>query len=132
MPVEVLRTVAGPALLDDVHARLDALWESAPEVPATDRTAFATAVAELAANVVEHAAQGAAVPVLVELTARDGVLSARLEDGGVPLPETQERSPGPLDESGRGLLMARALTDELAYARVGDRNRWDVRRTCRG
>lgn len=132
MPAEVLRTSAGPSLLDDVHALLDALWEHSPAVPPGDRMAFATAVAELAANVVEHASQGAPVPVLVELSADDGTLAARIEDGGVPLPELPDRTPDPLDETGRGLAIARALSDELAYERVDGTNRWRVVRRCRG
>jgi serine/threonine-protein kinase RsbW len=125
----VLRVPARPEALEQVHALLARLWAQAPGMPVDCRTRFETAVAEVAANVVEHAAAGPApVQLVLRLSARDGGVLARFEDDGRPAPVDlgAARLPGEDAESGRGLWLARATADELTYTRDGGLNSWSV------
>jgi serine/threonine-protein kinase RsbW len=125
----VLETTASPASLDEVHALFARLWAEAGDVKPPDRIAFETAVAEVAANIVEHAARGEAVAMRLLLRAPDDRVEAHLEDLGYPYDAGAGPAPAPtedgeLPEHGRGLVIARALTDELVYERDGGVNRW--------
>ena len=78
--------------------------------------AFQTAVAEVAANIVEHAARGEAVALRLVLRApttgsrpSSRTSGSRTRRAAVAAGDDDD----PLAESGRGLFMARALTDEL-------------------
>jgi serine/threonine-protein kinase RsbW len=129
----VLETTTSTACLDEVHELLRRLWDEAPGVAAADRVAFETAVAEIAANIVEHAAAGAELPFRLVVAADDHRVEARFEDAGAAYDTTTAES-GVVDagaERGRGLGMARALSDELVYDRAGDVNRWVLRRRLR-
>ena len=119
------RFPATPASLDDVHAALDELWASV-EVAAADRHLFATAVAEIGANVLTHAGDGAEVDLA--LVADGASLVATFDDDGAPADPTILEAEMPEDDatSGRGLPMARAATHELRYERAHGRNRWTL------
>ena len=128
----VLHADAKPTWLDEVHDLLDELWGVVPAVGPSDRMCFTTALAEVAANIVEHAARDAAVPVRLVVQCADHQLRALFEDHGTAYTGA-DASPGDeYAESGRGLEMARALTDELLYERDGPVNRWLVVRRCSG
>jgi serine/threonine-protein kinase RsbW len=122
----VLETTASPASLDEVHDLFVQLWQSASDVAASDRNAFETAVAEVAANIIEHASRGEDVSMRLLLRAPDDRVEAQLEDLGYPYDGEPSAPPtaDDLPESGHGLLIARALTDELVYERDGRVNRW--------
>ena len=122
----VLETTASPDSLDEVHALFARLWAAADDVQLRDRIAFETAVSEVAANIVEHAARGEAVAMRLVLRAPDDRVEANLEDLGYPYEAPAGRPPAadPMAEHGRGLMIARALTDELVYERDGGVNRW--------
>ena len=124
---------AGPDCLDSVHEQLAALWSEAPEVEARARMRFATAVAEIVGNVVEHGRTpaGSAPHMLLELRTGDAGLEAHLEDDGVALPEEPGAPVDEMSESGRGLELARAAADAVVYERVDGRNRWDISVACR-
>lgn len=128
----LLTADAEPSWLDEVHALLDELWEVVPSVTPADRMCFTTALAEVAANIVEHAAREATVPVRLVVQSSETELTALFEDHGAPYEDAPTGSAEDLAESGRGLEMARALTDELEYEREGPVNRWLVvrRRTA--
>ncbi|MCW2606735.1 MAG: hypothetical protein JWO60_1428 [Frankiales bacterium] len=128
----LLSADARPSWLDQVHDLLDELWTEAPQVASTDRMCFTTALAEVAANIVEHAARQATVPVRLVVQVATEELRALFEDHGEEYDGEQDDDEDPLAESGRGLTMARALTDELLYERDGPVNRWLVvrRRTA--
>lgn len=136
----VLEAVAVPAWLDEVHALFESLWDDAPDVVPADRMAFETAVSEVAANIVRHAGRGEAVSVRLMLRAGDDDVEARLEDGGYPFDENDAEAPAgsgttgaeDLAEGGRGLVLARALTDSLVYERHGRVNRWYLTRRRTG
>ncbi|WP_210493507.1 ATP-binding protein [Patulibacter sp. SYSU D01012] len=127
---------AVPACLERVHALLDAVWRDArPPVPAPLQARFSTAVAELAANVVEHGARPTGGPprMVLDVWVTPRAVLGTLEDDGraAPDPGPCGGAPAldvdPLAESGRGLELARATLDALALERDGGRNRWSLR-----
>jgi serine/threonine-protein kinase RsbW len=121
----VLETSASPASLDEVHALFARLWADADDVQPPDRIAFETAVSEVAANIIEHAARGQTVAMRLLLRAPEDRVEAHLEDVGYPYDAAAPAGDDdPLAEHGRGLVIARALTDELVYERDGAVNRW--------
>jgi serine/threonine-protein kinase RsbW len=131
----VLETTASPAGLDEVHALFAQLWADADDVQPPDRIAFETAVSEVAANIIEHAARGEAVAMRLLLRAPADRVEAHLEDLGYPYDAGAGIPPlddGELAEHGRGLVIARALTDELVYERDGAVNRWFLLRRRHG
>lgn len=87
---------------------------------------FETAVAEVAANIVEHGVEDRLATVTLTLAASEGRVEAIFEDdgspvdvdlGGVSMPEE-------LAERGRGLAIAASVLDVLEYQRVGGVNTW--------
>jgi anti-sigma regulatory factor (Ser/Thr protein kinase) len=108
---------------------------SATSVPDGQRAeladALATAIAEVAANQVEHAYRGAAGRIQGRLSIGDDRLEADLYDSGSEylmagdeLGEFDRRDP-PL--RGYGLKLVRSLVDECAYRRLGrTRNHWHL------
>jgi serine/threonine-protein kinase RsbW len=127
----LLRADAQPTWLDEVHGLLDELWRAVPTIGSTDRMCFTTALAEVAANIVEHAARQAVVPVRLVVQVASAELRALFEDHGTAYDDAPDLvGRDALAESGRGLDMARALTDELLYERDGPVNRWLVVRRC--
>jgi len=58
------------------------------------------------------------------LRQREGTL---VDVGASPVP-WPPRQADPLDEGGRGLVLAGAVVDRLDYQRVGDQNRWLLER----
>lgn len=123
-----------------VHDALRRFWERTTGVlPAPDqqtwRLEFATAVLEIASNIVRHAhppGQRAAAFSLrlrlfqdgaeAVLTDSGGALTAALPDRGLPDPLEPDWTS--LPEAGMGLAVARAAVDELDYQRRGDSNVW--------
>ena len=122
---------ATPAELTALHAALDRFWGAVdcvvtPPPPQDWRLRFATAVLELATNVVRHAypADAAPGPMQVRLRAYADRSVARFADRGVPF----TGSPGPraafeadalmLPEGGYGLALILACVDRLAYRRT--------------
>lgn len=131
-----LAAPADPEMLDLVHALLEQLWSSHPDVSETDRIRFETAVIEILANIVEHAfvldgSPGDAARVRrfdVSLGATDEELLASFGDNGLPiaLDLSDVTMPDELAESGRGLALATAALDDLSYERVDGRNHWKL------
>jgi len=132
-PARELSVAAEPDALERVHALVHGLWQDARDVSADDRTSFEIAVAEVAADVVEHAAAGrrsemrvrvVAYPDRVEAFFTDTGDEARVDLDSVSMPDG-------LAEDGRGLALARAAADELRSERDGAVNRWQVTRRRR-
>jgi serine/threonine-protein kinase RsbW len=110
--------------LEAVHRTMARFWEGfRPPLDERWRMLFELAVAEVAANILEHAR-----PSRISLTLRaaDGLVSADFIDTG--------RGWGGLDEPrcvvdeladrGRGLTIAHVAVDEVASERLGDVNHW--------
>jgi len=110
--------------LDSVHQALGRFLERLAEPPSDEwRMLFELAVAEIAANIIEHARP----PSLhFEVTAQGGKVAALFSDTG----QGWSSPPGPaamvddMVERGRGLRLARTAVDEMAYERRGSSNRW--------
>lgn len=121
--------LCGSSPLDGLHALLGALWEEADRqerpVPADHRLAFSTALAEVAANALEHAG---AASLLVVVSARPDSLTGWLQYTGEPFEGAGTSPDDELPESGRGLGLVEMLVDEVAYERDGPLNRWLVTR----
>ena len=131
----LLETTTSSAGLDEVHALFERLWAEADDVQPPDRIAFETAVSEVAANIIEHAGRGKAVAMRLLLRAPADRVEAHLEDLGYPYDAGAGPPPAEDDdlaERGRGLVIARALTDELVYERDGAVNRWFLLRRRHG
>lgn len=113
-----------------LHAALAAFWsacdaQGAPAGPWRD--AFATALGEIVANSSKHACQSAPeAEISLLLTCDQHTVAAVVEDRclpftrGLDLPMPIADAKLDVAEEGRGLAIARALLDELAYQRTPD------------
>ncbi|ORM28677.1 ATP-binding protein [Williamsia sp. 1135] len=125
----VLEEVAEPDTVERVHLLLSELLAAAP-VNDMDAMQFELALAEIAANIIEHAknADGGRVSIRVELEVRPDSIVAKLSDDGeqarVDLKSVE--LPDELSERGRGLAIALTVLDELSYRRAGHRNQWTL------
>ncbi len=128
----VLAACAQPECIERVHQLLDKLFADVGDMREEDRIGFETAVAEIAANVVEHAGGPQ-----VALSFRVRVLPDRLEalfvdTGAAPTVDmTDLPVPSPLAENGRGLSLARWMVDEVVYERLDEQNVWRIVRRRR-
>ncbi|MGY1716541.1 ATP-binding protein [Geodermatophilus sp. SYSU D01106] len=125
-PTHVLRAPARPESIGPVHDLLAALWAGEDGIGDATRVRFETAVAEIAANIVEHAAASGARELELRLRGLPDRVEAVFEDDGGPVAPQPGGWPPDDAERGRGLELARAAVDALSYERAGDRNRWVV------
>ncbi|MGY1781495.1 ATP-binding protein [Geodermatophilus sp. SYSU D01036] len=123
-PTHVLRAAARPEVLGPVHDLLAELWLDEDGVGRAARTRFETAVAEVAANIVEHAAASGARELVLRLRGLPDRVEAVFEDDGGPVTLGPGGWPPDDAERGRGLELARAAVDAVHYERDGNRNRW--------
>jgi serine/threonine-protein kinase RsbW len=131
-----------PAMAQDLaamHTALDRFWAALDQVLAQPpdprwRLLFATAVAEIGANIVRHAYGASTEPGTMHLRLRayDDRVEALFTDQGVAFvapPNVASALPADdplaLPEGGYGLAIARTAVDQLDYARTPDgRNQW--------
>lgn len=104
--------------LGEVHAAMARFWEALRPAPAeTWRMLFELAVAEVAANIIEHA-RPALMSLRLHLDAGCAVAHfSYLGMGWTDLPNTD--LPDMMAERGRGLFLARTGVDEVTYQRTG-------------
>ena len=127
---------AVPESLDPVQDMIAEMYDSVEDdLHATDRIRFESAVVEIVGNVIEHAQprDGAdSVHLGVEVSRVGRELRGIVSDDGraADVDLSTSTMTGPDDVDGRGLAMALALSTELRYERVADRNRWTVRCDC--
>lgn len=97
------------------------------------RLEFETAVAEIAANIIEHANPAARGDFSMHLFYSGESVSARFVDSGLPFTHTITAPPpaDPLAETGRGIAIARAALDRLHYQRQDNRNVWTLEKRLR-
>lgn len=128
-----LEGLAVPQSLDELHQLLAQVAVDHPDVNAEDLSMLETATIEIAGNVVEHGRPAGKVIYNFSLTVADDRLLGVLADSGEEMAEDPDRS-APLHtaESGRGLLLAQAVLDELTYARTEEQNYWTMVRVRRG
>jgi serine/threonine-protein kinase RsbW len=114
--------------LEDVHALLERFWSIGPAVDEGWRMMFETALAEIAANTVEHSRiEGRPTSLRVRLRAFPDRVEACLQDDGSLIDvRLDRRLPDERATRGRGLTIARSMVDELSYSREGDLNSWQI------
>ncbi|MCT9619922.1 MULTISPECIES: ATP-binding protein [unclassified Curtobacterium] len=122
---------AVPASLDEVQDRFGAWWDTLGIDDVRLRFGLETALAEIAANIVEHtrrADQEAGRRYTVELDATDQELVAVLTDNGLPVDiDLAAVTMADADEeSGRGLALAIAALDRLEHRHEGGHNVWTL------
>ena len=119
-------TAAGDESTLDRILDLVGQMTSAEEVDEDARVQFEVAVAEIAANIIEHAGAAGAMSLTLELLLAPDRLEARFTDDGTPA-RVNLRSvemPDVLADRGRGLAIALAALDELEYRRRDGSNMW--------
>lgn len=113
--------------MDAVHALLARVWEvmdrtlgNPPE--SLWRMYLATAVGEIAANIITHAYRDAPAGATAVMDAHlfPDRLTITFRDRGAPWPGDAPTTSDPDDlaESGRGITLARAAVDALTYTRT--------------
>lgn len=115
--------------LDALHRALQRFLDQLTlSPPAEWRINFELAVAEIAANIIEHA-RPSTIHFRVAWLA--GEVIAEFTDSGLAWRGKPEAAAmvDQLAEAGRGLNLARGAVDELAYDRVGNTNRWRLVKT---
>ena len=115
-----------PASLEKVHALLQRFWSKGPDVDDVWRMMFETAVAEIAANILEHSRRDRGARMLrLRLSAFGDRVEAWLQDDGLGVDVSLD-APFPLESAqrGRGVALVRSMVDEFSYARSEDMNRW--------
>ncbi len=135
-----LRVTATPEALTHLHAYLQEFWEKLPLDYATLmdekwQMLFTTAVAEIISNIITHAYEkpDCLSPITFHLLLYTDRVAGEFTDQGIRwtgqlsqcLPSAGNISH--LAESGRGLYIVQATTDELKYWRSNDgENHWLV------
>ena len=134
-----LQVAADSTGMDTVHTALAGCWSSLEQVRPLEqrwRDEFSLAVAEVAANIIQHA--HAPDPPLVEFTLRPEQapdhLQARFVDRGIvatppetPVMPSVTVSYDELGERGRGLALVQMATDHFAYQRtLREENVWTI------
>ena len=124
---------ADTRFIDAAQDALDRLWAGAPHVNDEDRMLFSLAVAEIAANVVQHGSAREEVIVNMVLAADEDAVMAEFTDTADPALILLDRvaMPDVEAESGRGLALALAALDELTHETASG-NTWRLRRHLRG
>ncbi len=136
----VEETLEAPARTEELaalHAVLDRFWaaveQALPQPPPEQwRLGFATAIAEIAANIMRHAYPERAAPgaLSLRLQAYSDRMEATFTDWGIPFapPAAGETPPAgreTLAEGGYGLALVRATVDRLDYDRSpAGENHW--------
>jgi anti-sigma regulatory factor (Ser/Thr protein kinase) len=138
---ERLVVAARAESLAAVHGTLDRFWRRAAArgVGLDDRTRLelATAVGELASNVVRHAYPAGPGELWLTLRLRGAGLEAVVADRGQPFPglgparDLCAVDPLGLAEGGFGLDLVRAAVDRIDYARARGINRWRLVKALR-
>lgn len=126
--VHTISLTSPPDDVDRVHRFLEGVWAETPAIETMVRFSFETALIELAANILKHADAGDGLECVVRVETGATRIAAVLTDSGltgdISLDEAQ--SPAELEESGRGILLVKALVDELSYERRDGLNRWSI------
>jgi serine/threonine-protein kinase RsbW len=130
---------ATPEGMDTVHSALAGCWSTMQQTRLLDerwRAQFSLAVAEVAANIIQHAhaPESPFVHFALSLTRYPDRLSARFVDRGVlATPPDEPNMPSvdmpweALGERGRGLAIVQATTDRFEYQRtLAGENIWVI------
>jgi serine/threonine-protein kinase RsbW len=122
---------AVPTSLDTVQDRFATWWDGLGVDDVAHRFALETALAEIAANIVEHTArrdQQEGRRYTVQLEASDDTFTAVLRDNGLPVDiDLAAVTMADVEaESGRGLALALAALDRLEHRHEHGHNVWTL------
>ncbi|GAC00541.1 hypothetical protein GONAM_16_00400 [Gordonia namibiensis NBRC 108229] len=120
-----LEEITSDDTLEHVHALLADLLRTCP-VGDMDAMQFELALAEIGANIIEHARDGSTVHLRLEVEVTPDRIEARYRDDGHPARVDLDTVSLPEDvaERGRGLAIAVRVLDELSYRRSDGHNLW--------
>ena len=123
----VLETTTGPATLEEIDAVLGQAWSDHSHVPGLVRMEVGIAAGEIGANIVEHAAQGRAVWIRMEVGVSPHEVRIEFSDAGIPaaIDLAAVHLPDEMAERGRGLALAQSALAELCYRRTTV-NHWSL------
>ena len=124
----VFETQTGPTTLDEIQDILAKALSGVAAIPEDVRMNVSTGVGEIAANIVEHAAQGRSVDLRMEIHLLRDEVRIEFTDGGAAadIDLSTVRMPDPMAERGRGLAMTLAFLRELSYRRDESGNHWTL------
>jgi serine/threonine-protein kinase RsbW len=122
----VLEGPADATSLERMHALLERFWSTGPEVDDAWRMMFVTAVAEIAANTVEHSrAEEGVTSLRLRVQAFPDRVEACLQDDGAAIDvRLDPELPNQQATRGRGMAIVRSMVDEFSYSRVAELNSW--------
>ena len=123
----VLESTSGPDTLVEIEALLARIWSDHDHVPVAVRMQIGIAAGEIGANIVEHAGQGRAVTIRMEVRVLPGEVWIEFADDGLPVRVDLDgvALPDDMAERGRGLALARAVLGKLSYTRNA-MNHWTL------
>jgi serine/threonine-protein kinase RsbW len=126
-PPVVFETDTGPDTLDGIQRSLDQFFATHSQVPDTVRLHLGIAVAEIGANIIEHAGSGRSLHMRMEIGLYPQEVRITFTDDGVPARMNLESAtlPDDMSERGRGLALARSVLRELSYRRNAA-NHWTL------
>lgn len=115
----VLDTWTGPGTLEQIGDCLNGMWVHHPQVPESVRMQVGIAVAEIAANIIEHAGHNQPVRMRMHVWVLSDQVRVCFSDDGSPahLDLRAVYQPHELAESGRGLALAHSVLERLRYRR---------------
>ncbi|GAC54080.1 ATP-binding protein [Gordonia amicalis] len=121
----VLDEVTSDETLEHIHELLADLLRACP-IDDMDAMQFELALAEIGANIIEHARDGSRVSLRLELEVAADRIEGRYSDDGHPARVDLDAVSLPDDvaERGRGLAIAIQILDELSYRRADGHNHW--------
>lgn len=111
-----------------VNSQLEALWSIHPHIPDDVRMQMQIATAEVGANIVEHTGSGHPLRIRMSAAEVGDQVQVTFTDNGPPadVDLAQVTMPDDMAERGRGLAMAQALLDQLAYRCDETGNHWTL------
>ncbi|MCL1897345.1 MAG: ATP-binding protein [Micrococcales bacterium] len=123
----VLKGLASPDQLDNVHDLLEQAAGEHPSINPMDVKLFETAILELANNVIQYGRPVGKVQWEVTIRVSHDHIEADLDDTGQSFVPTEGSAmPDEDAEGGRGLAIAKAVVDQMEYQRIGDKNHWHM------
>lgn len=115
----ILDTLAGPHTLAEIDAALEQTWLQHAHVPEAVRIQVGIAVAEIGANIIEHGGRAGPVRMRMRVRVLPTEVWVEFADDGPParVDLSTVAMPDVTADRGRGLALAQAVLEKLAYQR---------------
>lgn len=114
--------------INTVHDFVARVWSEHEDLDAMDRLRFETALIELAANVIQHGANGGGIVAELTITVTNDLVRALITDHSESshVDLSMQDMPDEYAESGRGIAFIQRLVDVFHYERQEDTNHWMI------